>query len=84
MRKAMDALLTTEGLILGAILLVSCGLPVWASFIVGDQVKAQLSLLLNAYAFDPMGGLIACIGAIGAFVGVFLANKGARRAPVAI
>jgi hypothetical protein len=84
MRKAVDTQLTSEGLVLGAILLVSCGMAIWASSIVGDQVKAQLSVLLNDYSFGPMGGRIAGIGAIGVFVGAFLSNQGARPAPVTI
>jgi hypothetical protein len=42
-RKTFDALLTTGGLVLAAVLLVAGGLLTWAHSFVADQVKTQLS-----------------------------------------
>src|SRR5450759_3514154 len=52
-RKAFDALLTSFGLVLAAILLVSGGLLTWASSFVGDQVNTQLSQ--QQIFFPPKG-----------------------------
>jgi hypothetical protein len=42
-RRTLDALLTTGGLIVAAVLLVVGGLMTWASSFVGDEVHSQLS-----------------------------------------
>lgn len=52
-RNTFDALLTSFGLVLAAVLLVSGGLLTWASSFVSDQVKAQLSQ--QQIFFPPKG-----------------------------
>ena len=52
-RKTFDALLTSFGLALAAVLLVSGGLLTWASSFVGDQVNTQLSE--QQIFFPPQG-----------------------------
>jgi hypothetical protein len=42
-RRTLDALLTTGGLIVAAVLLVAGGLLTWASNFVGDEVHTQLA-----------------------------------------
>jgi hypothetical protein len=42
-RRTLDALLTTGGLIMAAVLLVAGGLLTWASSFVGDNVHSQLA-----------------------------------------
>ncbi|QGN57387.1 hypothetical protein [Nostocoides sp. HKS02] len=42
-RRTLDALLTTGGVIVAAVLLVAGGLTLWASNFVGDQVHTQLA-----------------------------------------
>ncbi|SDO89819.1 hypothetical protein SAMN04489867_0891 [Pedococcus dokdonensis] len=42
-RRTLDALLTTGGLIVAAVLLVIGGLMTWASSFVGDEVHSQLA-----------------------------------------
>ena len=52
-RKTFDALLTTGGLLIAAVLLVAGGLLTWAHSFVGDQVRAQLS---QQQIFFPKAG----------------------------
>ena len=42
-RRTLDAMLTTGGVIVAAVLLVAGGLTLWASNFVGDQVHTQLA-----------------------------------------
>jgi hypothetical protein len=52
-RKTLDALLTTGGLVVAAILLVSGGLLTWAHAFVNDQVTTQLTA--QQIHFPPKG-----------------------------
>jgi hypothetical protein len=52
-RKTFDALLTTGGLLIAAVLLVAGGLLTWAHSFVNDQVRAQLS---QQQIFFPKAG----------------------------
>ena len=52
-RKTFDALLTTGGLLIAAVLLVAGGLLTWAHSFVDDQVRAQLS---QQQIFFPKAG----------------------------
>jgi hypothetical protein len=52
-RRTLDALLTTGGLALAALLLVSGGLLTWAHVFIGDQVSTQLSA--QKIFFPPKG-----------------------------
>jgi hypothetical protein len=56
-RRTLDALLTTGGLALAALLLVSGGLLTWASAFIGDQVTTQLSA--QKIFFPPKGDATA-------------------------
>ena len=52
-RKTFDALLTTGGLLIAAVLLIAGGLLTWAHSFVNDQVKSQLS---QQQIFFPKAG----------------------------
>jgi hypothetical protein len=52
-RRTFDALLTTGGLLIAAVLLVAGGLLTWAHSFVGDQVRTQLS---QQQIFFPAAG----------------------------
>jgi hypothetical protein len=52
-RKTFDALLTTGGLLIAAVLLIAGGLLTWAHSFVNDQVRAQLS---QQQIFFPKAG----------------------------
>src|SRR5664279_5075693 len=52
-RRTLDALLTTGGLALAALLLVSGGLLTWAHSFIGDQVHTQLAA--QKIFFPPKG-----------------------------
>ncbi len=52
-RKTFDALLTTGGLLIAAVLLIAGGLLTWAHSFVGSQVKSQLS---QQQIFFPKAG----------------------------
>ena len=52
-RKTFDALLTTGGLLIAAVLLIAGGLLTWAHGFVSDQVKSQLS---QQQIFFPKAG----------------------------
>jgi hypothetical protein len=52
-RKTFDALLTTGGLLIAAVLLVAGGLLTWAHSVVHDQVRTQLS---QQQIFFPKAG----------------------------
>jgi hypothetical protein len=56
-RRTLDALLTTGGLALAALLLVSGGLLTWASTFISDQVSTQLSA--QQIFFPPKGDATA-------------------------
>jgi hypothetical protein len=64
-RKSLDALLTTGGLVVAAILLVSGGLLTWAHTFVNDQVTTQLTA--QQIHFPPAGKATAD-PAIGPFI----------------
>ena len=55
-RKTFDALLTTGGLLIAAVLLIAGGLLTWAHSFVNDQVKSQLS---QQQIFFPAAGSAA-------------------------
>ena len=56
-RRTLDALLTTGGLALAALLLVSGGLLTWAHTFIGDQVSTQLTA--QQIFFPPKGDATA-------------------------
>jgi hypothetical protein len=56
-RRTLDALLTTGGLALAALLLVSGGLLTWASTFIGNQVTSQLTA--QQIFFPPKGDATA-------------------------
>lgn len=71
-RKTFDALLTTGGLVLAAILLVSGGLLTWASSFVGDQVKTQLT---QQQIFFPPKGAATASPEIGPFINQYAGQQ---------
>jgi hypothetical protein len=56
-RRTLDALLTTGGLVLAALLLVAGGLLTWAHVFISDQVTTQLSA--QKIFFPPKGDATA-------------------------
>jgi hypothetical protein len=56
-RRTLDALLTTGGLVLAALLLVAGGLLTWAHVFINDQVTTQLSA--QQIFFPPKGDATA-------------------------
>ena len=71
-RKVFDALLTSFGLVLAAILLVSGGLLTWASSFVGDQVNTQLS---QQQIFFPPKGPATASPEIGPFLNQYAGQQ---------
>ena len=71
-RKTFDALLTSFGLVLAAVLLVSGGLLTWASSFVGDQVKTQLS---QQQIFFPPKGEATASPEIGPFLNKYAGQQ---------
>src|SRR5665647_3727925 len=71
-RKTFDALLTSFGLVLAAVLLVSGGLLTWASSFVGDQVKTQLS---EQQIFFPPKGEATASPEIGPFLNKYAGQQ---------
>ena len=71
-RKTFDALLTSFGLVLAAILLVSGGLLTWASSFVGDQVNTQLS---QQQIFFPPKGPATASPEIGPFLNQYAGQQ---------
>jgi hypothetical protein len=71
-RKTLDALLTSGGLVLAAILLVSGGLLTWASTFVGDQVKTQLT---QQQVFFPPKGEATASPEIGPFINQYAGKQ---------
>ena len=64
-RRTLDALLTTGGLVLAAILLVAGGLLTWANSFIEDQVTTQLS---QQNIFFPPKGEATADERIGPFI----------------
>lgn len=64
-RRTLDALLTTGGLVLAVILLISGGLLTWASSFVSDQVKTQLT---QQQIFFPPKGPATASPEVGPFI----------------
>ncbi len=71
-RKTFDALLTSGGLVLAAILLISGGLLTWASSFVGDQVQTQLS---QQQIFFPPQGKATASPEIGPFLNKYAGQQ---------
>ena len=71
-RKVFDAQLTSFGLVLAAILLVSGGLLTWASSFVGDQVNTQLS---QQQIFFPPKGPATASPEIGPFLNQYAGQQ---------
>lgn len=71
-RKTFDALLTSGGLVLAAILLVAGSLMVWASSFVGDQVSTQLS---QQQIFFPAKGPATASAEIGPFINQYAGQQ---------
>ena len=71
-RKTFDALLTSFGLALAAVLLVSGGLLTWASSFVGDQVNTQLS---QQQIFFPPKGPATASPEIGPFLNQYAGQQ---------
>jgi len=71
-RKTFDALLTSFGLALASILLVSGGLLTWASSFVGDQVNTQLS---QQQIFFPPKGPATASPEIGPFLNQYAGQQ---------
>ena len=64
-RRTLDALLTTGGLVLAAILLVAGGLLTWANSFIEDQVTTQLT---QQHIFFPPKGEATADERIGPFI----------------
>jgi len=71
-RKVFDAQLTSFGLVLAVILLVSGGLLTWASSFVGDQVNTQLS---QQQIFFPPKGPATASPEIGPFLNQYAGQQ---------
>src|SRR5665811_912296 len=71
-RKTFDALLTSFGLVLAAVLLASGGLLTWASSFVGDQVNTQLS---QQQIFFPPKGPATASPEIGPFLNQYAGQQ---------
>src|ERR1035437_1935366 len=71
-RKTFDALLTSFGLVLAAILLASGALLTWASSFVGDQVNTQLS---QQQIFFPPKGPTTASPEIGPFLNQYAGQQ---------
>jgi hypothetical protein len=71
-RRTLDALLTTGGLALAALLLVAGGLLTWAHAFISDQVSTQLSA---QQIFFPPKGEATADPAIGPFINKYAGQQ---------
>jgi hypothetical protein len=71
-RRTLDALLTTGGLVLAALLLVSGGLLSWAHAFISDQVSTQLSA---QQIFFPPKGPATASPEIGPFINQYAGQQ---------